>query len=64
MLGVHFDSYNGEAFYNDKMQPVVEELTAKGLLEQSDGAMVVQLENMPPSLIMKKMERHCMRHVI
>lgn len=54
MLGVHFDSYNGEAFYNDKMQPVVEELTAKGLLEQSDGAMVVQLENMPPSLIMKK----------
>ncbi len=54
MLGVHFDSYNGEAFYNDKMQPVVEELTKKGLLEQSNGAMVVQLEDMPPSLIMKK----------
>lgn len=54
MLGVHFDSYNGEAFYNDKMQPVVDELIEKGLLEQSDGAMVVQLEDMPPSLIMKK----------
>ncbi|MEG0473797.1 MAG: arginine--tRNA ligase, partial [Solibacillus sp.] len=54
MLGVHFDSYNGEAFYNDKMQPVVEALTEKGLLEHSEGAMVVQVEGMPPSLIMKK----------
>lgn len=53
-LGVSFDSFQGEAFYNDKMGSVVEELTNKGLLEESDGAMVVQLEQMPPCLIMKK----------
>lgn len=54
LLGVSFDSFQGEAFYNDKMQPIVEELAEKGLLEESDGAMVVQLENMPPCLITKK----------
>ena len=54
LLGVNFDSYNGEAYYNDKMEPVVEELEAKGLLVESDGAMVVELEEgMPPSLIKK-----------
>ncbi|MCG7343620.1 arginine--tRNA ligase [Sporosarcina sp. ACRSL] len=54
LLGVTFDSYNGEAYYNDKMDPVVEELEEKGLLVESDGAMVVELgEGMPPSLIKK-----------
>ena len=33
LLGVKFDSYNGEAFYNDKMGPIVDELREKGLLE-------------------------------
>lgn len=54
MLGVYFDSYNGEAFYNDKMQAVVDELNAKGLLKKDDGAMIVDLgEDMPPALIQK-----------
>lgn len=54
LLGVTFDSYNGEAYYNDKMEPVVQELENKGLLVESDGAMVVQLEeDMPPCLIKK-----------
>lgn len=54
LLGVSFDSTNGEAYYNDKMEPVVEELSAKGLLVESDGALVVELsEGMPPSLIKK-----------
>ncbi|MGN7385764.1 arginine--tRNA ligase [Sporosarcina sp. SAFN-015] len=54
LLGVSFDSYNGEAYYNDKMEPVVEELEDKGLLVESDGAMVVELEEgMPPCLIKK-----------
>ncbi|MDW0118851.1 arginine--tRNA ligase [Sporosarcina thermotolerans] len=54
LLGVTFDSYNGEAYYNDKMEPVVEELLSKGLLVESDGAMVVELqEGMPPCLIKK-----------
>lgn len=54
LLDVHFDSYAGEAFYNDKMTKVVEDLKKKGLLVESDGAFVVELEGMPPSLITKK----------
>ena len=54
MLNVRFDSYNGEAFYNDKMQAVVDELTVKGLLVKDAGAMIVDLgEEMPPALIQK-----------
>ncbi|MCL2256118.1 MAG: arginine--tRNA ligase, partial [Firmicutes bacterium] len=54
-LGVQFDSYNGESFYNDKLDAVVDELKAKGLLETSDGAQVVKFENdkYPPCLIRK-----------
>lgn len=56
MLGVHFDAYTGESFYNDKMAAVVEELKQKNLLKQSEGAMIVDLEqeNMPPCLIIRK----------
>lgn len=55
-LNVDFDHTLGESFYNDKMGAVVEELQVKGLLEESDGALVVRLddENMPPCLIIKK----------
>jgi len=55
-LDVHFDSYNGESFYNDKMQPVIDELEAKGLTKISNGATIVefdQSEDMPPCLIKK-----------
>lgn len=53
-LGVTFDSYNGEAFFNDKMQPVVDELKEKNLLEESRGAQVVNLgEDENPALILK-----------
>ncbi|MCL2675396.1 MAG: arginine--tRNA ligase [Firmicutes bacterium] len=54
-LGVEFDSYAGESFYNDKMAPVVELLENKGLLTESDGAKVVDLKqyDMPPCLILK-----------
>ncbi|MCJ8010702.1 arginine--tRNA ligase [Paenibacillus sp. KQZ6P-2] len=55
-LGVHFDYTLGESFYNDKMQAVVDTLKEQGLLEESDGALVVRLdeEGMPPCLIIKK----------
>lgn len=55
MLDISFDSYAGESFYNDKMEPVIEELKHKGLLVSSDGAMIVNLDeyNMPPCLILK-----------
>ena len=53
LLNSKFDSYNGEAYYNDKMDPVVDELNQKGLLKESQGAQVVDLEeyNMPPCII-------------
>lgn len=54
-LNVTFDSYAGESFYNDKMQPVLDELEAKGLLELSDGAKVVRFDGdkMPPCLLVR-----------
>ncbi len=54
-LGVKFDSYNGERFYSDKMQPVIDELREKGLLKESEGAKIVDLEayGMPPCLILR-----------
>lgn len=55
-LGVQFDSYNGEAFYNDKMDEVVSILEDKGLLEESQGAQVVKLDKYGienPALIKK-----------
>ncbi|WP_077616374.1 arginine--tRNA ligase [Caenibacillus caldisaponilyticus] len=56
LLNVSFDSMNGEAFYNDKMDAVVRELEEKGLLTESDGALVVRLDedDLPPCLIKKK----------
>lgn len=55
MLSVSFDSYNGEAFYSDKMEEVVNLLDEKGLLVDSEGAKVVDLSdmNIPPCIILK-----------
>ncbi|MDR3596935.1 arginine--tRNA ligase [Clostridium sp.] len=55
ILGVKFDSLSGEAFYNDKIKVVVDELREKGLLVESNGAQVVMLEdyNMPPCIVLK-----------
>ena len=55
ILGVKFDSYAGESFYNDKMDRVVNELKEKNLLVESDGAQIVDLEayGMPPAIILR-----------
>lgn len=55
LLGVEFDSYNGEAFFNDKMEEVVTLLKKHHLLEESQGAQVVRMDdgNLPPCLIKK-----------
>lgn len=54
ILDCKFDSYNGEAFYNDKMDEVVEILDKKGVLKTSEGAKVVFTgENEPPCIILK-----------
>ncbi|WEV60649.1 arginine--tRNA ligase [Streptococcaceae bacterium ESL0729] len=54
-MGVEFDSYNGEAFYNDKMDDIVNLLEEKGLLQESQGATIVDLEEygLNPALIKK-----------
>ena len=54
-LGVSFDSYAGESFYEDKMGPVIEELREKGLLKIDDGASIVDLSayDMPPCIILR-----------
>lgn len=55
LLGVEFDSLNGEAFYNDKMDEAVQILEEKGLLKESKGASIVELDdvNLPPAMIKK-----------
>ena len=56
MLGITFDSYNGESFYTDKMPRQIEVMREKNLLELDDGASVVNLDayNMPVCLILKR----------
>lgn len=55
LLDVEFDSLNGEAFYNDKMDEGVQILEDKGLLKESKGASIVDLDdvNLPPAMIKK-----------
>ncbi len=55
VLGVQFDSYTGESYYAKKTDRVIRELEEKGLLKDSDGAKIVDLEpyGMPPYLILK-----------
>lgn len=55
LLGITFDSFNGEAFYNDKMQPIIDELEEKGITTVDNGATIVKLdeEDLPPALIKK-----------
>jgi arginyl-tRNA synthetase len=55
MMGIDFDSYAGESFYSDKMDAVIDRLEEKGLLQDSEGAKIVDLEEykMPPALIKK-----------
>ena len=54
-MGIKFDNYNGESFYSSRIPAVVEMLEEKGLLEESEGAKVVKLdeEGLPPCLVVK-----------
>lgn len=55
MLGIEFDSYNGESFYSDKMPRIVKELADSGIMEKDQGANIVRLDDydLPPALITK-----------
>lgn len=56
LMGIQFDSYNGESFYTDKMPAIVQELKDKNMMTIDDGASIVDLSqwNMPPCLILKR----------
>ena len=55
-LGVHFDSYAGESFYEDKMRPIIDELRDSGIAKTDEGALIVDLApyNMPSCIIVKR----------
>lgn len=55
LLGIKFDSYAGESFYKDKCGAVIDELKEKNMLEFSQGAYVVKLDeyDMPPCILLK-----------
>ena len=55
ILGIKFDSTKGEAFYADKTQEVIDILKKNGKLEESQGAMIVDLsdKDMPPCIVCK-----------
>jgi arginyl-tRNA synthetase len=56
LLGVEIDNIQGESFFEDKLQGILDELKKKGLLRESQGAQIVELENLPPALIQKNDE--------
>jgi len=57
-LGVSFDSYDGESFYQDRLAELVERLRGSGLLVESQGAWIIPLDayQLPPALILKQDE--------
>lgn len=55
LLGVEFDSFSGEAFFNDKMDATIERIEARGIAKMSEGALVVDVgEKIPPCLLRRK----------
>ncbi len=54
-LNVTFDSYDGESFYNDKMEPIINELREKNMLQERDGAYEINLDeyDLPPAVLLR-----------
>ncbi|MFA5024940.1 MAG: arginine--tRNA ligase [Candidatus Shapirobacteria bacterium] len=53
LLGVKIDYVLGESFYLDKMDSVIELMENKGILKHSEGAKIIEFENMPPAMTTK-----------
>ncbi|WP_349401717.1 arginyl-tRNA synthetase [Candidatus Phytoplasma solani] len=53
ILGISFDYFLGESFYNDKIEDLLEELKQKRLLKQEDQMLLIQLDKLPPGLVKK-----------
>ncbi len=56
ILGIHFDSYQGESFYNEMLDETIRAVESKGLARLSEGALIVELEEegLPPCLLRKQ----------
>jgi arginyl-tRNA synthetase len=55
LLGIDFDSYQGESFYNDRLEDTIQQIVDRGITRESQGALIVDLgEDMPPCLLRKK----------
>ena len=53
ILGVKIDFAYGESFYEDKMEAVIDDLRNKNIVTKSEGAEIVEFENMPPAMVTK-----------
>ncbi|MDO5715673.1 MAG: arginine--tRNA ligase [Tissierellia bacterium] len=55
LLDIDYDSYNGESFYSDKMPAIIEEMHKNNVLEESEGAQIINLEkyDLPPAIVVK-----------
>ncbi len=53
MLGVKIDFVHGESFYEDKLKKITEEIINKGITKKSEGAIIIEFENMPPAMLQK-----------
>jgi arginyl-tRNA synthetase len=53
-LGVRFDTVYGESHYHPRLAPLVEELLAKGIAEESRGAVICNVEGAPAPLLIRK----------
>ena len=53
LLGVHFDNMHGESFYEDKIPEIIQMAKTKKLAKESQGALIVELKNMPPGILVK-----------
>ena len=56
ILGVDFDSYNGESFYNDKIEDAIKTVEKKDICELNEGALIVPLKTMTPLMLRKSDE--------
>jgi len=53
MLGVKIDFIHGESFYQDKLEETTKDIIKKGITKKSEGALIVEFENMPPAMLQK-----------
>jgi arginyl-tRNA synthetase len=56
LLGVHIDFVHGESFYSEMLPGIIDEITEKGITKKSEGAVIVEFDDMPPAMLQKSNE--------